>query len=287
MHSPRCSNGNRPIDKAGASHALALLLGRAPLPVLPPRAAIESAPVAPAVPVVVPPARSARLVYFDLETQRSAEEVGGWHHAHGMRVALAVIHDSAVGGYETFDEARVPELLARLAAADLVVGFNVRRFDYAVLRGYPSAADPATLPTFDLLDEIQRRIGFRLPLGHLAEQTLGIPKSGDGLQSLAWWRAGEIARVADYCRRDVEIVRSLFEHALAHGHLRFRTRDGALVRLPARWSVAELVEAARAGVARYAEPRPRRRLPSSSSKSIRAVTGSAAAIVTATRSPSS
>jgi hypothetical protein len=123
-------------------------------------------------------------------------------------------------------------------------------------------------------------------MGHLAEQTLGLPKSADGLQSLAWWKAGEIARVADYCRRDVEIVRALFEHAVAHGHLRFRTRDGQLVRLPARWRVAELIEAARAGAQSYAPPRGRRRR-ASSSKSIRAVTGSAAAIVTTTRSPSS
>ena len=92
-------------------------------------------------------------------------------------------------------------------------------------------------------------------------------------------------RVADYCRRDVEILRTLFERAVAHGHLRFRTCDGRLVRLPARWNVGELIEAARARPA-YAAPRPRRRRVSSS-KSIRAVTGSAPAIVTTTRSPSS
>ena len=55
-------------------------------------------------------------------------------------------------------------------------------------------------------------------------------------------------------------------------------------RLPARWNVPNLIESASAAI-RYAE-RPRR-LRSSSSKSIRAVTGSAAAIVTTTRSPSS
>ena len=35
VHSPRCSNGNRPIDKQGALQALSLLLGREPLPALP------------------------------------------------------------------------------------------------------------------------------------------------------------------------------------------------------------------------------------------------------------
>jgi DEAD/DEAH box helicase domain-containing protein len=288
VHSPRCSNGNRPIDKDGALQALSLMLGREPLPAIGKgdrplssneiAARTEMPPRKGSVPFSPPP----RLVYFDLETQRSAADVGGWQNAHRMRVAIAAIHDSAVGHCEVFDEARVPALLDRLAAADLVIGFNVLRFDYAVLRGYPGA-DPDRLSTFDLLDELRRRIGFRLPLGHLAEETLGMPKSGDGLQSLAWWRAGEVARVADYCQRDVEILRALFEHALAHGHLRFRTRDGRLVRLPARWTVAELIERARA----YRSAERPRRLRSSSSKSIRAVTGSAAAIVTATRSPSS
>jgi hypothetical protein len=119
-------------------------------------------------------------------------------------------------------------------------------------------------------------------MGHLAEETLGIPKSADGLQSLAWWREGEVERVADYCRRDVEILRGLFEHGTEHGYLRFRTRDGQRVRLPARWDPAALVEAARARQARAP-----RRGRGARAKSMRAVTGSAAAIVTATRSPTS
>jgi hypothetical protein len=58
------------------------------------------------------------------------------------------------------------------------------------------------------------------------------------------------------------------------------------VRLPARWNVAELIEAAR-GVRVQLWPSRRRRRLVTRSKSIRAITGSAAAIVTTTRSPSS
>ena len=279
VHSPRCSNGNRPIDKAAARDLLALLLGREPLPA--PAPCEPSAAPPEAGPAARPVAADApRLVFFDLETQKSADEVGGWHNAQRMRLAVGVTHDTATGRTERFDEAGVGDLLARLAAADLVVGFNVLRFDYGVLRGYTDD-DPAALPTFDLLDDVHRRIGFRLPMGHLAEETLGVPKSADGLQSLAWWREGEVERVADYCRRDVEILRGLFEHGVRHGFLRFRTRDGQRVRLPAPWDPAALVEAARAR-----QPRSRRRRGrATSSKSMRAVTGSASAIVTATRSP--
>ena len=253
IHSPRCGSGNRPLDKAAALRTLELLLGHAPLPALePPLAGLakESAGAAPAEPPEEEPeAPAPRMVFFDLETQRSAEEVGGWHNTHLMRVALGVTWDSSTGEYRTFFEGDVPALIEQLEAADLVAGFNIARFDYRVLRGYTDQ-DLRKLPTFDMLDAIHARLGYRLPLAHLAEETLGVGKSGDGLQSITWWREGKRDQVEAYCRRDVEILRELFEFAAREGHLIFRTRDGERVRLPARWDVGELVENARAGAAR-------------------------------------
>ena len=176
------------MDKTGAVEALELLLGHE-LPEIPP---------APRLDVPLPPevleaeaddGPPPRLMMFDLETQRSAAEVGGWHNAHLMRVALGVVWDSADDTFHTFREGDVAGLIAMLGQADLVVGFNVLRFDYRVLRGYTDA-DLEALPTFDLLDAVHKRIGFRVSLGHLGEETLGAPKSADGLQSLAWWKEG-------------------------------------------------------------------------------------------------
>ncbi len=243
VHSPRCGNGNRPIDKAGAVRALELLLGREALPELPPEPDLaRPAPDAPARSAAPDP----HMVLFDLETQRSAKEVGGWHNAHLMRLALAVVWDSRTGRFETFREGQVESLLDTLAAAELVVGFNVRRFDYEVLRGYTDR-DLRALPTFDLLDAIHGRLGYRLSLGHLGEETLGEPKSADGLQSLQWWREGRVDEIERYCRKDVEILRDLFDHARNHGHLLFRTKKGERVRLPMPIAPAELLEEARVG----------------------------------------
>jgi DEAD/DEAH box helicase domain-containing protein len=250
VHSPRCGNGNRPIDKPGALRALELLLGRAPLPeALPEPAASVEAPPRRALHVLAPPAPgpepAPRIAFFDLETQRSAEEVGGWHNAHLMRLALAVVWDSHLAAFRTFREAEVEGLLASLAEADLVVGFNARRFDYRVLRGYTDR-DLGALPTFDLLDAIHARLGFRLSLGHLGEETLGAAKSADGLQSLAWWREGRVDEIERYCRQDVALLRDLFGHAERQGFLLFRTKRGERVRLPMPLSLPELLERARA-----------------------------------------
>jgi len=246
VHSPKCGSGNRPIDKAASIGTLRLLLAREPLPALPAESPLERAAAAPAAepaPASAPP--PPRLVFFDLETQRSADEVGGWHNAHLMRVSLGVLYDLRDDRFETYREREVAGLLDRLAAADLVVGFNVRRFDYAVLRGYTDT-DLDALPTFDLLEALHGRLGFRVSLGHLATETLGHPKSADGLQALAWWREGRFAELEEYCRRDVALLRDLFTFALREGHLNLRTRSGERVRVPTRWSVPELLEHARA-----------------------------------------
>ncbi len=243
VHSPKCGSGNRPIDKTAAIRALRLLLAREALPEANPRRAVKEA--APQPETSADAARAPRLVFVDVETQRSAKEVGGWHNAHLMRVALAVTWDSSTERFESFGEADVPALIERLDAADLVVGFNICRFDYAVLRGY-TERDLGELPTFDMLEAIHRRLGFRLPLSHLAEETLGASKSADGLQSLSWWKEGRVDLIEAYCRKDVELLRDLLRFAEREGHLLFRTREGRRVRLPAPWRTVELVEQARA-----------------------------------------
>ena len=245
VHSPKCGSGNRPIDKEASVRVLELLMGRDQLPPIERCAAKPSPPPDPARPGIAAEAPPPRLLVFDLETQRSAAEVGGWHNAHLMRISLAVTYDSLEQRFTTFFEADVAQLLERLACADLVIGFNVRRFDYQVLRGYTDD-DLSSLPTFDLLDEIHARLGFRLSLAHLGEETLGESKSADGLQALQWWKEGRVDRIEEYCRRDVALLRDLFDHAREHGHLLFRSRRGGKVRIPLRFSVEELIERARA-----------------------------------------
>jgi DEAD/DEAH box helicase domain-containing protein len=161
-----------------------------------------------------------REIFFDLETQYLASEVpGGWKNIAGLRLALAVTFD-ADQGFRTWLEPQAAALAEALQAAERVVGFNLLRFDYRVLAAY--APDlPARLAgkTVDLHAEIAERLGFRASLEQVARATLGRAKSGDGLQSVAWFRAGQIERVAEYCRADVELTRDLYQHGRRYGEI--------------------------------------------------------------------
>src|SRR3989304_4506965 len=94
-----------------------------------------------------------------------------------------------MAGVRVYTEAQVHALITELTRARLIVGFNVRRFDFDVLRGYADL-DYDALPALDILERIYKRLGFRLKLDHLAQETLGERKAADGLQSLAWFKAG-------------------------------------------------------------------------------------------------
>ncbi len=174
-------------------------------------------------------------VLFDLETLRSADEVGGWGNAHRMGVSVGVVCLLEEGRFEVFREEGVAELAELLEGASLVVGFNVKRFDYRVLSGYTGVDYRRMVETLDLMEDVQRRIGFRVGLDHLARETLGAEKSGDGLQALEWVRQGRLDLVEDYCRRDVELTRDLYLYGRREGCVWLRHRRRGRLRVPVEW----------------------------------------------------
>ena len=147
---------------------------------------------------------------------------------------MGVTYSNASESYHDYLEEDAEALVAELMAADLVVGFNVLSFDYEVLRAYTDQP-LETIPTVDMLAHIHDKLGFRVSLDNLAGATLGTKKSADGLQAIRWYRAGEIEKIVDYCRQDVNVTRQLYEYGREHGNVSFRERSGRLRRVRVSW----------------------------------------------------
>ncbi len=220
-----------PEPVANAAHARVQMTSPTAAP--PVHEAPSPAPLATTSPVHEAPS-PARYGVLDVETQRSAKEVGGWGNAHKMRVSCAVLYDAETDAFLDYTEATLPALFTRLESLDLVVGFNILRFDYAVLGAY-TQRNLRALPTLDMLDHVRQRLGYRLSLDSLAAATLGAAKSADGLQALAWWKEGRLQEIIDYCAKDVAITRDLYLHGRDRRYLLFTNKAKQTARLPVSW----------------------------------------------------
>ncbi|MGD9180938.1 MAG: DEAD/DEAH box helicase [Desulfobacterales bacterium] len=255
IHSPRCGSGNRPMDKKGALFILDRLEARAgpnriteingdgsdenSKPSAAQAAFRKKGQKAPAA-AAVHTSEDLYFGVFDLETQRSAAEVGGWHRADRMRLSCGVLYDSKKDTFRVYLEDRIAQLIEDLQKVDLVVGFNIERFDYLVLKGY-SGFDFSRLNTLDILKDIHHHLGFRLSLAHLALETLGATKQADGLQALKWWKEGRIRDIVDYCKMDVKLTRDLFLFGRQNGYLIFTNRAQKRIRVPVDWQPDRLL----------------------------------------------
>jgi DEAD/DEAH box helicase domain-containing protein len=147
---------------------------------------------------------------------------------------VAVTYDAQEGRYHVYTAETVATLLASLRAADLVIGFNTRDFDYQVLQPYTETS-LVTLPTLAILDVVQQALGFRLSLRHLVKETLDIERPDDSQETLQWYQAGDRERIVQQCRRDLELLRALVRYGAETGTLCYRDRAGVRTAVPVHW----------------------------------------------------
>jgi RNase_H superfamily len=175
------------------------------------------------------------IVYFDLETQRTANDVGGWDKKTDMGMSVAVTYSSDLKEYRIYSEKRVDDLIYQLFRADLVVGFNVMNFDYQVLMGYTILDLPNHLRTLDLLVEVEQAVGIKPRLENIAQATLGFGKSGDGIDAIKWWREKRVMDIAEYCCFDVKVTRLVHEHGTQFREVFYADKFNRKQRIAVRW----------------------------------------------------
>ncbi len=182
------------------------------------------------------------IVYFDLETQRSFGDVGGFSHKAKMGVSVAVTYSTARGTYEIYPENEMEKLGEELVKADLVVGWNHMQFDYPVLQPYVFHTLAEQTINLDMMLELEKIMGHRLKLDSVASASLGTGKTADGLDALRWWqdhkKSGEFAplrKIAEYCAFDVKVTKCVHEYALEHGILKYADKSGRTAEVATEW----------------------------------------------------
>ncbi len=162
-------------------------------------------------------------IILDLETQNSFQDVG--NDLKKLKVSVVGIYEYATNQYLTFREEEFPQLFPKLEKASMLVGFNINKFDLPVLAPY-YVGKMEQFHTLDMLEEVEKVLGFRVSLDNLAQATLNLKKSGHGLKAIEFYRNNEWEKLISYCLDDVRITRELYEYGLKNNEIYFNDFRG-------------------------------------------------------------
>ncbi len=154
-----------------------------------------------------------RHVFMDVETKQSFDEVGGFLPGKlGVSFVGVCIRDgySGPGSFKGFFEKDLSELWPIFETADVVIGFNNLGFDNEVLRPYYSG-DPDQWNNLDLMQRFKEATGHRIGLDAIAKESIGVGKSGNGLDAITYYRENQLRKLAKYCLQDVAITRDVYD----------------------------------------------------------------------------
>lgn len=174
------------------------------------------------------------ILVLDLETQRSFKDVGK-QNLHKLRISVVGTFDYLTQTYEIYEEKDLLKLERRLRETELLVGFNVRRFDLPVLAPY-LFAPVENLPVLDLLETVEKVRGHRASLDSIAQPTLKLRKSGTGIDALALYQAGKMEELKRYCLDDVRLTKEVYDYGRENGKIYFTSsRDYQTYEIPVSW----------------------------------------------------
>ncbi len=162
-------------------------------------------------------------IVLDLETQNTFQEVSFDYRK--LKVSVVGIYDYGKDKYEIYRENELGKLFTLLEHTPLIIGFNINKFDLPVLSPY-YVGNIAQFHTLDILEEVEKSLGFRVALDDLVRATLGAKKTGHGFLAIDYFRNGEWEKLEKYCLDDVRYTRELYEFGKKEGKFYFQTHKG-------------------------------------------------------------
>ena len=162
------------------------------------------------------------IVIFDIETKNTFDDAQTNNPAD-LDISVVCLYDSVTDQYLSFLEDQFDAMWPYFEKADIIVTYNGKHFDLPVLQPH-APMDLSAIYHVDMFEKMRLVTGKKLPLNGIAQSTLGIAKSGHGLDAIAWWNAGEIQKIIDYCIQDVKVTQAVYEYGIANGHLKYEDR---------------------------------------------------------------
>jgi DEAD/DEAH box helicase domain-containing protein len=171
------------------------------------------------------------VTYLDIETQHLITEFpGGWKcedNYGNIKIAeVGILQDDV---YTTYGENGIDKLIDCLNDATLIVGHNIMKFDYKVLRHYIESQDMSKFVKkgFDTMLEFDKFTGKGgwVSLDDLARRNFGMGKTEDSVDIPKMWRDGKREEVKSYLLNDLKMTEKLYLHGKKGGKLKYEHKE--------------------------------------------------------------
>lgn len=172
---------------------------------------------------------------FDIETQNTFSDVGGKSNLADLKISVVGVYWYPKDEYLIFTENNISELEALMSQAELLIGYNNRGFDNMVLQQYFKQLKLNNKKSVDIMVDLENTLGYKIKLDSVAEGTLGIHKSGDGLDAIKYWHAGDMESLSKYCLDDVKITKGVYDFGLENKFVKFKS-NWDVYEVPIGWS---------------------------------------------------
>ena len=184
-------------------------------------------------------------VIFDVETKKlfsdiTSDDPGllGVSIVSVYKRALNELYEEVSGEMQSFWEKDFDRMWPWFNQADRIVGFNTLKFDIPALLPYAPSGF-RTLPHFDLFDQVRQKLGKKLSLNALTQETLGNTKIDQGINAVLYYAKGDpvsLGKLRTYCEADVSITRDLYDFGKKHGFLKYRDKWNSVVKIDVDFS---------------------------------------------------
>lgn len=151
-----------------------------------------------------------------------------WNDLDAMGISVAALFDYRDMEYKVYMKDNLAALAQRLNTADMVVGFNVKKFDHALYRANGLPLKPENeLRTYDIYEESIKALGWKegdarpssMRLNDHLRSMFGedAVKIADGLEAPTMYKEGRIGELITYCISDVFREKRVFEYICTYG----------------------------------------------------------------------
>ncbi len=176
---------------------------------------------------------------FDIETSNFFTDPGvGWDNFGALKISVVGIYSYLRNEYVCYEESEVEKMAELFRSASRIVGFASNHYDIPVLNLYfQKLKDREELNLWekervDLAEKLEMQTGKRISLSKLAEANLGVKKDHHGSEAIGMFARGEIAKLKEYCLKDVRLTKELYDQYVREKYLYVPDREtGELVKV--------------------------------------------------------